>query len=320
MPGIMVGMDQKDSYVGVFALKYPIGYGIVISWDDTEEIRHPTFYNGAGALMSIVAPVICYPQSAGEKRDSDDGREGRKKDDASSDEVEWGSTSRSPSAGRRQESDDQATDDGDDGDDGEPPAPQPEADAEPEEIDRCCKRKCVLAISDVCQACRQDCMGYPDTHPVFTEAIDHCCHSCWLLEAVERGDARFEDDGMDDDGNIVRPKVVRWLDKSKPKDGTVSWHRGGAKSSSSSHEERRSPEGEWYCPCTHLAEPTEHGIVMDSSDGVSYTVSLYEDFALPHAIFCLDVVGRDLTEYLMQILTECGDSSTTTAERESVLT
>ncbi len=232
MLGIMAGMDQEDNSVGVLALKYPIGYGIVgycgivVNRDDTEEIWHPTFYNGTGALMFAVAPVICYPQSADEKRDSDDGREGCEKDDASSDEVEWGSTSRSPSAGRRHESDDdKAPDDGDDGNDGDPPAPQPEADAEPEEIDRFCKRKCVLAISDVCQACRQDCMGYPNTHPVFSEAIDHCCHCCWILEAIERGHARVKDDGPDEDDNAVRPKTARWLDKSKPKDGTLAPRR-----------------------------------------------------------------------------------------------
>ncbi|MFE3938014.1 actin, cytoplasmic 2, partial [Streptomyces goshikiensis] len=52
-PGIMVGMEQKDAYVGdeaqakrgVLTLKYPIEHGIVTNWDDLEKILHYVFYD-----------------------------------------------------------------------------------------------------------------------------------------------------------------------------------------------------------------------------------------------------------------------------------
>ncbi|KAH8836084.1 actin actin-like protein, partial [Flagelloscypha sp. PMI_526] len=58
------------------------------------------------------------------------------------------------------------------------------------------------------------------------------------------------------------------------------------------------------------------GIVLDSGDGISRVVPIYEGYALPQSIKMLEISGRDITNYLMRLLTERGNSFTTTAERD----
>jgi len=59
------------------------------------------------------------------------------------------------------------------------------------------------------------------------------------------------------------------------------------------------------------------GIVVDSGDGVSHVVPVYEGYSLPHAVLRMDIAGRVLTNYMSAILAKnSGLSLKSTAEIE----
>ncbi|RKP11143.1 actin family [Thamnocephalis sphaerospora] len=60
------------------------------------------------------------------------------------------------------------------------------------------------------------------------------------------------------------------------------------------------------------------GVVIDSGDGVTHIVPVYDGYAMPHVTRRLDVAGRDVTRYLIKLLLLRGYAFNRTADFETI--
>ena len=51
------------------------------------------------------------------------------------------------------------------------------------------------------------------------------------------------------------------------------------------------------------------GLVVDSGDGVSHTIPVYEGYCIPHAIEKMEIAGRVLTDWMQKLLLGTGNLS-----------
>jgi actin-related protein 2 len=69
---------------------------------------------------------------------------------------------------------------------------------------------------------------------------------------------------------------------------------------------------------TLYAQGLTTGVVVDSGDGVTHIVPIYDGYALPHLTKRLDIAGRDITKHLCKLMFHRGYAFNSTSDFEVV--
>ena len=69
---------------------------------------------------------------------------------------------------------------------------------------------------------------------------------------------------------------------------------------------------------TLYCEGLQTGIILDSGDGVTHCIPIFEDYILPQNIKRLDIAGKHITEYLIKLLQMKGYAFNSSADFELV--
>ncbi|KAG8753954.1 Arp2/3 complex subunit, actin nucleation center [Serendipita sp. 396] len=69
---------------------------------------------------------------------------------------------------------------------------------------------------------------------------------------------------------------------------------------------------------TLYAQGLRTGVVVDSGDGVTHIIPVFEGYAMPHLTGRLDIAGRDVTRYLIKLLLMRGYAFNRTADFDTV--